>query len=139
MSTISCRHELCGADHDENTPGPIRHHRVITDAHEEYRVVAHWIDGDLSTAHVELTFHGATLTMSPSDAVSWTRVLTVGGVRSSSYGPGTGDIAIDLGTAAEALMLLDPDSAPPDFGSYHLTRSIEREISRVFDDEEVDA
>jgi hypothetical protein len=137
MSTISCTHELCAADHHHDaTPETARHHRVITHEDDAHRVTACWTGDDPTTARVEMTYGGTTVTLTPRDAAFWARALTAGGVWSPAEGGGAAAMAIDLGAAAEVLLYVDPDGEPPEFGSGHLDRSIRRIVAQFFEDDE---
>lgn len=138
MSTISCAHDLCAADRHEATPTPIRHHRMTSGEGEPYSVVARWIDGDQAAARVEMTHEGTTVSLTPSDAAFWARILTLGGSWSPAVGASAAGIAIDLGVAAEVLSLLDENGKTPEFGSRHLAMSVDRAVAHILGDEDDD-
>lgn len=130
MNKISCRHELCAADHQHDTT---LHYRVTSDEGEPYRVLASWLETEAGTvsARVEMTYGGSTVVLTPHEATVWARVLVAG----VAFGH-TASLAVDLGTAIEVLSLLDEDGASPEFGSLHLSMSVDRAVARIFEDDD---
>lgn len=142
MPTIACKSELCAEDqHEAATPEEMQHRRLVTDEDADYRVVATWTGTlyDVTTAHVELTHHETTMTLTPSETLFWVQVLTAGGVFfTPADGPASSsEIAADLATAAEVLYYVNPDRIPEqEFTSRNIEMIVQRAIGAFFPDDE---